>query len=169
MAQETRVWVGCVGCYSAGRLVGDWHDAVDAGDLTVADLHDGKPCPNDGEELHCYDSEGLGGGEFSPGEAAKRARLLAEHDNPDALLAYWQSVGGSLQDAADSFADAYCGSWDSGEDYAEQLADDIGAVDRRASWPLSCIDWSAAWRELTYDSYWASECPDGGVYIFRSV
>lgn len=169
MAYEMRVWVGCVACYSAGRLVGDWHDAADADGLSVADLHDGKPCPNDGDELHCYDTEGLGGGELSPIEATKRAEILSDCDDPDALLAYWQNVGGSLQDAADSFADAYCGQWKDGEDYAQDLAEQLGAVDSHAQWPLSCIDWTAAWRELTYDSYWASDCPDGGVYVFRPV
>jgi hypothetical protein len=37
------------------------------------------------------------------------------------------------------------------EDYAQELADDIGAIDRNASWPLNHIDWEAAARELSYD------------------
>lgn len=167
-AHEMRVWVGCVGCYSAGRLVGQWHDAVDADGLSVADLHDGKPCPH-GSELHCYDSEGLGGGEFSPGEAAKRARLLADCDDPGALLAYWQSVGFDVEHATQEFPDAYCGHWDSGADYAQDLAEQLGAVDSHAQWPLSCLDWTAAWRELTHDGYFEAPCDAGGVYVFRSV
>lgn len=34
------------------------------------------------------------------------------------------------------------------EEYAEQLADDIGAVPSDAEWPLTCIDWEQAAREL---------------------
>jgi hypothetical protein len=37
------------------------------------------------------------------------------------------------------------------EEYAQQLAEDIGAVDRNASWPLSYIDWEAAAYALKYD------------------
>lgn len=35
--------------------------------------------------------------------------------------------------------------------YAEELADDIGALPRDAEWPLTCIDWEQAARELRYD------------------
>ena len=33
-----RVWVGCLGCYNAGRLVGRWVDAEDAADLSPEDV-----------------------------------------------------------------------------------------------------------------------------------
>ena len=36
-------------------------------------------------------------------------------------------------------------------DYAEQLADDIGAINSEASWPNNCIDWNRAARELHID------------------
>jgi hypothetical protein len=35
--------------------------------------------------------------------------------------------------------------------YAEQLADDIGAIPDNLSWPLTCIDWEQAARELKHD------------------
>lgn len=37
------------------------------------------------------------------------------------------------------------------EEYAEQFADDIGAVNAEASWPLSHIDWKAAAEDLQQD------------------
>jgi hypothetical protein len=37
------------------------------------------------------------------------------------------------------------------EDYAEELAEDIGAISRDASWPLNCIDWAAAADALKVD------------------
>lgn len=37
------------------------------------------------------------------------------------------------------------------KDYAQELADDIGAIDRNASWPCTCIDWEKAARELRMD------------------
>lgn len=35
--------------------------------------------------------------------------------------------------------------------YAEELADDIGAIDASANWPLDCIDWNKAANELKMD------------------
>lgn len=49
------------------------------------------------------------------------------------------------------------------EEYAEELAEDIGAIPADAAWPCTCIDWAQAARELKQDytevyfdgvSYW---------------
>lgn len=82
----------------------------------------------------------------------------------DAELAYLRELaeeGRSLPD------------WEHGEtlvrdsyftDYAQQLAEDIGAVQPGASWPNTCIDWERAAAELRMDytpltfdgiTYWA--------------
>ena len=37
------------------------------------------------------------------------------------------------------------------EDYARQLAEDIGAIKRDMDWPCNCIDWEKAARELRTD------------------
>ena len=37
------------------------------------------------------------------------------------------------------------------EEYAQELAEDIGAIDRNASWPLQHIDWTAAAEALADD------------------
>ncbi len=39
------------------------------------------------------------------------------------------------------------------EDYARELAEDIGAIsrDNRMAWPCDCIDWEKAARELAMD------------------
>lgn len=37
------------------------------------------------------------------------------------------------------------------KEYAQELADDIGAVDRNATWPANCIDWDEAARQLQQD------------------
>ena len=43
-----RVWVGCLVCYNADRLLGCWIDAADANEITPEDLHG---CPTSHEEL----------------------------------------------------------------------------------------------------------------------
>lgn len=37
------------------------------------------------------------------------------------------------------------------QDYAQELAEDCGLLENATSWPLNCIDWEQAARELKYD------------------
>ena len=71
-------------------------------------------------------------------------------------------------------ASGYAADWHYGEtlirdsyfkDYAMQLADDIGAIDLNASWPMTCIDWDQAASELKMD-YSAVDF-DGVTYWIR--
>ena len=50
-------------------------------------------------------------------------------------------------------------------DYAEELAGDIGAIDRNATWPLNCIDWEQAADELRSD--YTEIKYDGTTYLYR--
>lgn len=68
-----------------------------------------------------------------------------------------------------------CGDWKYGatlirethfKDYAQQLAEDIGAVNKDQSWPNNCIDWDQAARELEMD--YTSVAFDGVEYLIRS-
>ena len=51
------------------------------------------------------------------------------------------------------------------EDYARELAEDIGALPRDAGWPAYCIDWERAARDLQMD-YTSCEI-DGRTYWYR--
>jgi hypothetical protein len=71
-------------------------------------------------------------------------------------------------------AEGYSGDWKYGatlirdsyfEEYAKQLADDIGAIDSNASWPLYCIDWERAAADLQQD--YTSVDYDGVTYWVR--
>lgn len=57
-------------------------------------------------------------------------------------------------------AEGYAPDWRYGEalirdsyfiEFAQELAEDIGAIDKAASWPNTCIDWEQAARELQMD------------------
>ena len=76
----------------------------------------------------------------------------------------------ALADEADG-----CMDWGHGEtlvrdsyfkDYAQELADDIGAIPKDLSWPCSCIDWDQAARELQMD--YTSVDFGGVTYWIRS-
>lgn len=51
------------------------------------------------------------------------------------------------------------------EEYAQELAKDIGALDRNASWPNNCIDWKQASKELEID--YSSVDFDNTPYLYR--
>ena len=51
------------------------------------------------------------------------------------------------------------------EDYAQEFAEDIGAIGKENNWPAYCIDWEWAARELRMDY---TEVDFGGTaYLFR--
>jgi hypothetical protein len=71
--------------------------------------------------------------------------------------------------------EGYAADWRHGEalirdsyfkTYAQELADDIGAIDANAGWPNSCIDWDRAARELQLD--YSSVDFDGVTYWIRN-
>lgn len=167
-----RVWVGCLSCYNAGRLVGEWIDAAKAGDLTPDGLH-GSPTAHD--EMWVFDLEGFprGTGEMSPSAAVPWGDLFDEVGDTqwDALLA-WMETGcyivegtGKLPSLPD-FEDAYCGEWGSFREYAEQLADDIDLTDGGPEEAQRYFDWEAWTRDLKFD-YTVADAPGGSVYVFR--
>jgi hypothetical protein len=51
------------------------------------------------------------------------------------------------------------------KDYAQELAEDIGAVHKNTTWPNYCIDWDFAARELKMD--YSSVSIDGATYFYR--
>lgn len=51
------------------------------------------------------------------------------------------------------------------EDYAQELAEEIGAINPNAGWPNNCIDWERAARELQMD--YTSIDYDGITYWVR--
>ncbi len=56
-----------------------------------------------------------------------------------------------------------------GEDYAQQLAEDTGMITGTESWPLTCIDWAQAWRELELsDGYRLHDLGGGEWLVFRN-
>lgn len=79
--------------------------------------------------------------------------LGIDHD-PDALRSYADSYDPAL------IADSYF------ERYAEELAEDIGAIPHDAQWPANRIDWEAAADDLRMD--YTAVTFDGNDYLMRS-
>ena len=166
-----RVWVGCLACYNEGRLVGDWHDASDADEVTTADVH-GRASSHD--ELWCFDIENIPvRREMSPHEASEWGRVFDEVDvHQRAALYAWVASGdyvaegtGDLPSTADC-EERYAGHWESFDDYASNYADDTGLLSGIPEEIQRHFDWKSWTSELAYD-YTTCDA-DSGVYVFRS-
>ena len=63
-------------------------------------------------------------------------------------------------DCISSCRDAYMGCYESGAEFAQQIAEDCGDVPRNMSSWIE-IDWKASWDNLDYDYV---ECSDGHIF-----
>lgn len=171
---EPAAWIGCLSCYNSGRLVGDWHPAITAGDVTTDQIHGRTIAAGTHEELWVLDHEGLPiKGECSPADAQRFAEVLAEVDKwqRPAFLAWWAS-GDYIADGDDlpcvgDFEERYAGEWDSFTDYAAELFDECGYGSEMPEHLAPYFDMAAWARDLAYD-YTTEDAP-GGVYVFRSL
>lgn len=113
-------------------------------------------------------------------DAFDEAQAERATENGDETGAAWADVYEAEADELKALkalaeeAEGYSSDWRHGEtlirdsyfvEYAEQLAEDIGAIDRDASWPLSHIDWDAAADELK--QAYTSVDFDGVTYWIR--
>jgi hypothetical protein len=106
------------------------------------------------------------------------ADAVSDSKEANEALAYWDSGMEGAELAAlrvlANEASGYAEYWHHGEtlvrdsyfaEYAQQLADDCGLIPSDASWPLTCIDWEQAARELQRD--YTSVDFDGVTYWVR--
>lgn len=84
----------------------------------------------------------------------------AELDSLQAVVAELEQYGDDKpEDGITLIRDSYF------EDYAQELAEEIGAISKDRTWPNYCIDWERAARELQMD-YTSLEF-DGVTYWYR--
>jgi antirestriction protein len=163
MKTETRIYVGTYAKYNDGNLAGKWltmQDYSDADELFEAmkELHDDE----DGPEFMIQDSEGFLSDKID--ESLSIADMAAlynvfdavenSHLDPEVIEAYADNMGSDIdEDTVSDCEDCYCGQYNSDADFAEDLADQLGYLDKNVSWPYNCIDWEWAARELMYDHF----------------
>jgi antirestriction protein len=188
---EPRLWVGCLSCYNGWRLTGRWATADECKgpwyetmyDLMAENLNGLSVCKVcGGDEWWGMDVEGLPASwseEMSPaafvGKCQLRDQIEGQSYDIDAYVAYEDNVGREYA-SPDEFMDAYCGHFESEQDYARELATDCAPtgemadiLDGSAPWPYGYIDWEGATRDLFIGDFWSADCPTGGVYVFRTV
>ncbi len=82
----------------------------------------------------------------------------AEAEAIDAYIAL--GIGG---DDLSDFEESYSGQFTSDEDFAQDMAEQLGSIDKNATWPQTCIDWEYAAREFMCDY------SEEGGYYFRNL
>lgn len=170
-----RIYVASLADYVGGVLHGVWIDvardpAVVQEDIDAMLARSQQP---GAEEFAIHDYEGFGScriHEYDPIDLVARiARGIEEHGQ---AFAAWAEVNEGSQPRFDDFEAAYLGHYDSVEDYADHLADELGYTAELARLPEALSrylrfhsDALASDLEQSGDIYTFPN-PQGGVWIF---
>lgn len=167
-----RVWIGCLACYNGGRLMGEWYEASEAGEVTPETIH-GRATSH--EELWCFDIENAPQGhrnEMSPMEAQAIADVLDSFEDEteaEAFAAYCAYTGESFEeDAVSGFRDAFMGHRESFREYADELAEETLSqyhIDNE-HFAYRYFDWDSHANDLLHGGYWTEDAGGGGVFVF---
>lgn len=145
-----KIYVSTYAKYNAGKLNGAWLTLTDynnAEEFIAAcyNLHndelDLELMFQDFDEIHKnYQSECVD--------------LNALYEYVNACLSDNKDVidaGLDCEIPLDSILDAYQGEYDSDIDFAQQRAEECGAITYSEKWPLNCIDWEGAAYDLMFN------------------
>jgi antirestriction protein len=152
-----RIYVGTYAKYNSGSLKGAWID------LEGKDAEDFE---DECRALHSdeHDPEFM----FQDWEDIPRDLISECHLDPDFWV--WMKAiekigfeaafaGIECEIPADEIAEAYYGHFSSDEDFAQEWAEETGALEGEPSWPFNHIDWEWAAADLMqsfaeYDGYY---------------
>lgn len=157
------IYVGTYGAYAAGSLRGAWISLEACADYeefmqVCRWIHRFEADP----EYMFQDYMGFPGQFYREGSFSEQdfdnAREFAEldEDEQEAFEAFLECKYGSYADSDSLFSDfrdAYCGKFDSKEDYAEQLVEDCGYLDEMPSYLREYFDFEAYARDIFMDSF----------------
>lgn len=93
----------------------------------------------------------------------KATKMSKENDlNEEINQAYIDNVGEDYATASD-VAEAYHGEYKNDKEFAQEMAENLGSIQKEPVWPYTCIDWEHAASELMMDYFEM----DG--YYFRNL
>lgn len=166
-----RIYVACLAAYNNGKLHGIWIDCnQDADEIwkAINTMLSCSPEP-DAEEWAIHDYENWQGISIGENESIERiaemAELLQEHGEAFALCCNHHNSDVD----AEEFQDCYVGRYESEEDFAYSIWDELGRVKQLEDWGILdiYIAWEAVARDLFIDSYFSVETGYKEVYVFN--
>jgi antirestriction protein len=165
-----QAWVGCLGCYNNGALVGKWLEGESCADLEAAGLakiethgdYTAARCVRcGGDEFWVMDHENYGdllGGECSPIEAQNIAQAIATIEGEgldiEAVAAYASNMHldiAAFDDWQSDYEDAYLGEYDSVHAYAVEYVESCGLLHGVPDNIARYFDYDAFARDLEHD------------------
>lgn len=174
MNTEIKIYVGTYAKYNNGSISGDWltlSDYSSTSDFLDAcyELHsDEDDCELMFQDFDCpkfmnsFLSESM-----SESEIDKVFQILEDIDNShldaEIIEAYVENMGSFDDSTISDCREAFAGQFYSDADFAEDLAEQTGALTENPSWPYTCIDWEYAAREIMYDYFSSNN------YYFRNI
>lgn len=176
-AYQPRIWLASLADYTAGILHGEWVDATqdpDELEAAVQRLLASSKVP-DAEEYAIFDYDDFAG--FHVGESelldivSTVAKGIAEYGAPYAAYAEIHEADPAMLAA---FSDSYVGTYDSPEQWAEELLGDEGILQLLADTvpedvrPYVHLDYEAWARDAALSGAMHYEpLPDGRIAIFQ--
>lgn len=102
-------------------------------------------------EIEKKESERKAGAEEKSGDDAILAKMEEEGIDEDQFEAVKAYMEAGISDSLEDFEESYAGKFGSDEQFAQNIAEELGMIDDSAKWPNNCIDWEHASRELMCD------------------
>ena len=173
-----KIWIGCLAAYNAGHLHGQWYtsEGDDIDDLSeyVREVIESSPVP-DAEEYFIADHDGYDGiidGEPSLQQVADAESLLGALEcsgiEPEHFAVFCDNRGDEPDvGLIEAFEEAFCGVYDSRQDYAEELFDEL-YMHEVPEHIQFYIDYEAFARDLFIGDCWSVHV-DGGLAVFRNI
>ncbi len=168
-ASPARIYCGTYAKYNRGSIQGAWIDLADHNDkesflAACAELHADESAP----EFMFQDFEGFPRRFYSESSVPEALWdwLALDEDDRDLLSAYIEATSADATATIDDARDAFAGHYDSGADFAEDIAEETGAVPKDfPTWIV--IDWEATWScNLRFD--YVEQEHNGKTYFFRN-
>ena len=161
-----RAWVGCLACYNAGTLRGEWLELDGLEDPDTLDAICTNPTH---EELWVMDTDNLPGGEMSPDEAATTARevlrVIESADECDIPVPVVLEYCADLHTDPTSWPtigyDVTVTSADTETDYAAEIIEEVYGL-KLPSWLH--IDYASTFSDLTMGQHVYNH--EGTIYVF---
>lgn len=161
-----RIYVGTYHKYNSGSIAGAWLDLEDYSDREEFDaacreLHKDEADP----ELMFQDWEDIPEGMVSESHVSEDLWAWLELDEDDRELLHIYREHVNQEGDIEAARDAYNGKWDSEEDFAQDLYEDLGYCDDKNPL-LPYVDWERVARDLGYDYSYVRH--GGQTWVFRS-